>query len=176
MWSALAWNNVCLFSDLWWVTSSTDALETYERALTAGGDAEVAYNAACACARLGLADRCAQLLQVWDWIVYLNPGLIWNVIPLCFSKFCYATRRKTCWMGFWRWLQTLASLIVIVLVWLVWVSLLKRWQDEDFDSCTVHHGGQILRKSFRAYCRLQTISDRRHSCTCACRYIWCDQI
>lgn len=40
-----------------------DALATYERALTAGGDAEVAYNAACACARLGHSDRCAQLLQ-----------------------------------------------------------------------------------------------------------------
>lgn len=41
----------------------SDALAMYERALTAGGDAEVAYNAACACARLGLGDRCAQLLQ-----------------------------------------------------------------------------------------------------------------
>jgi hypothetical protein len=48
------------------MTNSTDALAIYERALTAGGDAEVAYNAACASARLGLGDRCAQLLQVWD--------------------------------------------------------------------------------------------------------------
>jgi hypothetical protein len=42
----------------------TEALATYERALAAGGDAEVAYNAACACSRLGQGDRCAQLLQV----------------------------------------------------------------------------------------------------------------
>ena len=56
-----------------------DALACYERALTCGGDEEVAYNAACACARLGNSDRCAQLLQVCFnlhiSIVHPNPKL-----------------------------------------------------------------------------------------------------